>query len=351
MTNAVPRSSAPLARTLLSAAAFVVLVAGMRAASSVVIPLLLALFASILAAPVLAALEKRLPFVVALTLVAAGLTAIAVATPLLLGGSLLQFMDNLPVYQAQLGVLEEQIFRQLERWEVQISPQEFRELFDPAWFTRLLTRFLESLVRVTGDTVVVIVAACFMLTEAAWFPLKMRVIFHDRPEGPARIREIVINVRRYIVVKTGVSLATGLLLGLANWAAGVDYPGLWGFIAFLLNYIPTVGSIIAGVPPILLAIVGGDYVAAALLTAAYAAVNQLFGSVIEPQLMGRRLGLSPLVVFASLLFWGWALGPVGMLLSAPLTMSVRIALDSFDETRAIAVMLGGKPKLTATVAH
>ena len=120
---------------------------------------------------------------------------------------------------------------------------------------------------------------------------------------------------------------------------GVDFAILWGLVAFLLNYVPIIGSIIAAIPAILLALIQLGVAPALLTCLGYVVVNVIFGSILEPRFMGRGLGLSTLVVFLSLVFWGWILGPVGMILSVPLTMIVKIALESSDDTHWIAVML------------
>jgi len=122
---------------------------------------------------------------------------------------------------------------------------------------------------------------------------------------------------------------------------GVDYAVLWGLLAFLLNFVPTVGSFIAAVPAVLLALVQLGALYAGLSLGGFIVVNLVMGNVIEPRLMGKGLDLSPLVVFVSLVLWGWVLGPVGMLLSIPLTIMIKIALESQHETRWISIMLGG----------
>jgi predicted PurR-regulated permease PerM len=131
-----------------------------------------------------------------------------------------------------------------------------------------------------------------------------------------------------------------LVIGLLVWACEVDYPVLWGVLAFLLNYVPNIGSILAGIPAVLLGFLQHGSLTALVLISGYAGVNIVMGNLIEPRFMGRGLGLSTLIVFLSLIFWGWVLGPVGMLLSIPLTMIVKIALESNKDTAWISVILG-----------
>jgi predicted PurR-regulated permease PerM len=142
-----------------------------------------------------------------------------------------------------------------------------------------------------------------------------------------------------------MSLATGIAVFILLVVVGVNYAVLWGLLAFFLNYVPNIGSIIAAIPAVLLALIQLGFVESVIVAAGFVIINLLVGNVIEPRFMGRGLGLSTLVVFLSLIFWGWVLGPVGMLLSVPLTMTAKIALDSREETRWIATLLG--PEISA----
>ena len=157
----------------------------------------------------------------------------------------------------------------------------------------------------------------------------------------SRIRDAIIY---YMSLKTVVSLFTGILAGVLVKALNVDYPVLWGLIAFFFNYVPNIGSFIAAVPPVLLALIQYDFKWAMVMAIGYAAINGIIGNFVEPRMMGKGLGLSTLVVFLSLVFWGWVLGPVGMLLSVPLTMIVKIALENFEQTRWLAILLGTNPE-------
>jgi AI-2 transport protein TqsA len=143
-----------------------------------------------------------------------------------------------------------------------------------------------------------------------------------------------------MVIKTLISLATGILVGIGLSVLGVDFPVLWGFLAFLLNYVPNVGSTIAAIPAVLLAYIQLGFGRAVTAAAVYMVVNFILDNVIETKLMGRRLGLSSLVVFLSLIFWGSLLGPVGMVLCIPLTMTVKFACENNKDTQWIAVLLG-----------
>ena len=145
-------------------------------------------------------------------------------------------------------------------------------------------------------------------------------------------------------IKTVISVLTGLLIGIWTSLLGVDFPIVLGLLAFLLNYVPNIGSMIAAVPAVLSAFIELGIGPAAVTGLGYVVVNTVMGNIIEPRFMGRGLGLSTLVVFLSLLFWGWVLGPVGMRLSVPLTMTVKIALDANEQSRWLAILLGSDVK-------
>ena len=193
-------------------------------------------------------------------------------------------------------------------------------------------------------TFIVVLVAIFILLEGSALPEKMRGVHGLSSDTWQRLSQIVADVRRYMFLKTVMSLVTGALVALWLLAVGVDFPIVLGFLAFVLNYIPTIGSIVAALPGILLAFIEFGFGTAALTTLAYVVINVGISNGIEPRYLGHGLGLSPLVVILSVLFWGWVLGPMGMLLAVPLTMSVKIALDSSDDTRWIALLMSGRPR-------
>ena len=207
---------------------------------------------------------------------------------------------------------------------------------------------LSSVVVMLGNTVVVGLVLTFILLEAGTFPHKLELAFGSG--GPLRAAEEASRkVARYLMVKTAFSATTGLLCwGLCS-ILGVELAGLWGLLAFMLNYIPNVGSFIAAIPPLLLALVGPTWVTAIWVATGYGAINFVLGNLLEPRFMGRSLGLSPLVVVLSLLFWTWMWGPAGALLSGPLTVILKLSLESSRETRWLAVLLGPGHEAMAAV--
>jgi len=154
--------------------------------------------------------------------------------------------------------------------------------------------------------------------------------------------KFVNDIRRYMVIKTGICLVAGVAIGLWLFFLGVDFPVLWGFLAFLLHYVPNLGGVMAAVPAVLLALLTLGPGSAVLVAAGYLVIGFSLGNWVEPRLMGRKLGLSTLVVFLSLIFWGGLVGPIGVILCIPLTMSVKFAFETNENTRWIAILLGSE---------
>jgi AI-2 transport protein TqsA len=186
------------------------------------------------------------------------------------------------------------------------------------------------------------VTTIFILFETSILPGKIRKAMENNTEAFDNLATIAGDVKKYLALKTAISLVTGILIAIWLMFLGVKYPILWGLIAFLMNFVPNIGSIVAAVPACALALVQLGVYPAVLAVVGYLVVNITLGNIIEPRIMGQRMGLSTLVVFLSLVFWGWILGPVGMLLSVPLTMTVKIILESHPDTRKLGILLGSQ---------
>lgn len=333
-------------RFLLTAAAFVVFVAGMREAAAFIVPFLLAIFIAIICAPAVFWLTRRkVPTFLAVLLVMLGIVAVGMLLGALVGTSVDTFIANQPLYQQRLKEEAATLLALLTHFGIDIPKQQFLDLVDPGAAMRMATSMLTSFGGILTNMFLILLTVVFMLFEAAGFPAKLRAAFANSELPQDYMNKVAAGIKRYLAMKTLVSLGTGITV--YAWVAllGVDFPILWGLLAFLLNYVPNIGSIIAAVPAVLLAFIQFGGIRALIVAGGYILINVIFGNIIETKVMGRGLGLSTLVVFISLVFWGWILGPVGMLLSVPLTMTVKIALESGEDTRWIAVLLGDEPKV------
>jgi predicted PurR-regulated permease PerM len=264
------------------------------------------------------------------------------AIAVMVGGSIQEFTREAPKYRTRIAEMYGEFIHWLQVRGVPLTERVSDELINPADALDMMTGTLRRIAAVLSNLLLVFLTIVFILFEASGFPAKLQKAF-GKPESSERFEKIRWEIQRFLGIKSIISLATGILIGTSMWLVGIDFPMLWGGLAFLLNYIPTLGSVIAGVPPVVLAMItlGPGY--ALVVALIFLTVNITLGNLVEPYLMGRRLGLSTLVVFLSLVFWGWIWGPVGMLLSVPLTMIVKIFVDNFEDLRWLAVLLDRAP--------
>ena len=329
-------------RLLLTLAAFVLVVAGLRAATDILIPFLLSLFIAIIVTPLLNGLRGRgLPTWASIIIIIVIIVTLGFLVAVMVGSSLTDFSSSLPAYQQGLKAKTIDLLSFFEAKGLKISDQTFTELIDPGAAMRLTSKLLTGMGNLLGDTFLILLVVVFMLLEAATFGNKLERAIHSESPEVERFKVFTENINRYMVIKTWTSLGTGIIA--TTWLSilGVDYALLWGLLTFMFNYIPNIGSILAAIPPVLLALIQLGPWSSLAVALGYLAINLSIGGFVEPRVMGKGLGLSTLVVFLSLLFWGWVLGPVGMILSVPLTMSMKIALSSFEETRWLSILLGG----------
>ncbi len=328
---------------LLAVASFVVIVAGMRAAEAILVPFLLSVFLAVISAPPLFWLERKgFPKSLAMLTVVAGIVCILLLMGAIIGSSVDAFTQKLPEYQSHLGATTDAVLTWLHEKGIRISDPEVAKYLDPGAILRLVANTLNGLGGVLGNTFLIFLTVVFILFEASSFPVKLRAILGSQDASLGDFAKFTENVRRYLAIKTWTSFATGIAVAVWLKLLGVDFAILWGLLAFLLNYIPNIGSIIAAVPAVLLALLQLGVGAAVWSASGYLVINVIIGTVIEPRFMGRHLGLSTLVVFVSLVFWGWVLGPVGMFLSVPLTMTLKLAMENEQRTRWIAILLGSE---------
>ena len=323
------------------AAAFVIVIAGMRAAEPIIVPFLLSVFLAVISAPPLFWLERKgLPRWAAMLLVLSGIVAVAMALTALVGNSLADFSREIPEYKARLNAYALLLLEWLQGHGLNVSKEEAFGLLDPGAAIQLVGDVFNGFGGALTNAFLIFLTVVFILFETSSFPHKLRAVVDDPEHSLQQFHTFSENLKRYLAIKTIASLGTGVVIGVLLAVLGVDYAVLWGLLAFLLNYVPNIGSVIAAVPAVLFALIQLGVGTATAAAVGFIITNIVVGSVIEPRFMGRGLGLSALVVFVSLVFWGWVLGPVGMFLSVPLTMTVKIALSSNQDTQWIAVLLG-----------
>ncbi len=331
---------------LISAASLVVILAGLKAAASIVTLLLVAVFIALVSTPALLWLRrKRVPSPFAVLLVGLLVVAALAGLAVLLGASLNGFVQELPVYTEKMNSQMGRLLDWLRGRGLDVDILQMLKSVRPASVMSVVGNVFAALGGVLGNSFVIVLVVIFILIEVPTFESKFRVAFGDAGNKLDRMGIIAANVVRYLGLKTLVSLITGAWIAIWVAAVGLDFPLLWGLLAFLLNYIPTFGSVVAAIPPVLLALVLLGPAKAGLVGLGFLLANLVMGNIVEPRLMGKSMGLSTLVVLLSLLGWGWILGTGGMFFAVPLTMALKIILEGNERTRWFAVLMGpGKRK-------
>ena len=319
-------------------ASLIILIAGLKSASDIVTLFLLAiLLTAISLAPFDWLKKKGASDSVAMLTVLFILWIVITALVVLLGSSLTNFLATLPTYQVKLEGVWTSLQKLLVNYGIMEENFDALEQVNPGQALTLAGNVFSGFSSMLSNSFLIVLVFVFMLMEVSSFKNKLAII---SPDSLGSVNKVVYSLKKYFGIKTLTSLATGILVSIGLAILGVDFPILWGALAFLLNFIPNIGSIIAAVPAVLLAFLQlpiGYGIATIVL---FFAINFFIGSVIEPRLMGKSLGLSPFVVFISLIIWGWVLGTVGMLIATPLTITLKIILDSREETKNIGILLG-----------
>ena len=336
-----PDKSHPLARFIFVAAAVVFIIWGISQTQTVLVSFLASLFLAVLATPPLLWLQRRrVPVVVAVLIVVAALVLVLAVIGVVVGTSIHSFSATLPQYQ---GRIQEQVaaFSGFLMSKGIAPPDELLlKYVNPGAIMDLTVGVFAKLGSIFSNILLIVLTVIFILLEATSFPAKLRAALGDPHQAFPQFTKFFDDMKRYMIIKTLLSLATGTLVTILLFVVGVDFAVLWGFVAFFLNYVPSIGSTIAGVPAVLLTLVQFGIGRAVIVAAGYVVINFALDYGVEKRLMGRKLGLSTLVVFLSLLFWGSLLGPVGAVLCIPLTMTLKFALESSETTKWIAVLLG-----------
>ncbi len=345
-------------KALLMLAALALLIAGLKAAQGFFIPILIAFFIATVSFPLLNFLrEKKVPRVVAVLLTVAFdfifLAALAVLAITLIGDLQEKWNSRYAAeFAAHIRDGSQSLAQTLTGYGVKDAEKKIAEAvnnnltnlqnirFEKIWDVG--TGVLGKVVGFLATSLITIILTIFMLSEARMFGRRIEAISLARGPNLSRMLSATRDIQRFLAIKTGVSVLTGVLAGTLCWAAGLDFYVLWGILAFFFNFIPVVGSIIAGVPPTILALFIDGVPNAVLVAGGYLLINNFLGNFVEPMLVGRRFGISTLVVVVSVVFWGWLWGPLGMLLAVPLTMVLKVILEGSDEFRWIGIAISAE---------
>lgn len=336
-------------RAAFMAACAVIVLAGVRAASSMIAPFLLAAFVAAVSLPALEWLRRL-----------GARTGVAILAVVLLNAGVLSFFAwialesivelraQLPAYVDRAQLLEESVRVRLRDVGLEIPPDYYATFVQPERLFEIATSAARNVTSVLSIGLLILLYLVFMLAESVAFPTKWRAVFGSQSRSIGGAARALKQVQRYLVLKTVISMITGTLVGLGAWLLDVDFALLWGFLAFALNYVPSIGSIVAAVPAVLVALLQYGPGRALALAGVYLVVNLSIGNVADPIIVGRELRLSPIIVIMSLVFWGFTLGLTGMFLAVPLTIALRIVLQSSTSLGRYALLMGPLPEPGAT---
>jgi len=330
-----------LTPTAIGVAAFVIILVGMKLAQSFLNPFLMALFITIICAqPIFWLKKKNVSTGLAVLIVIIGLLAVYTGLNWLVGSSLSFFIRDASKYSESLKEITESSGRFFSERGINIAVFGGAGALDLAKVMEYTQTVVNHIGEMVSNEITFIFLTIFLLVEIDGIRLKIMVMAKGSDATLEYWHIIGRKIRHYLSIKTMTSLATGVFVGLSLAIIGVDYSILWGLLAFLLNYIPTIGSIIAAIPGITFSLLQFGFPATFWTAGIYIFANVAIGSVLEPRIMGKGMGLSAFTVFFCLIFWGFILGPVGMFLSVPITMAIKFILDYNPKTKWIAVLLG-----------
>ena len=323
---------------LVIVASLFIILAGFKLSSTILIPILLAAFITIILTPLITYLSSKMHKVfVYITVIGLLVLSIGIFSKVVTN-SINSFRTNLPHYQSQLTLKAKPIEGTLATYGIDLNSIGALEEINPKSLLQYSLKMLKSISDLLGNITTIILLVVFMLLEVELFKEKMNKIFDDE-ETHKKLDSVMEKISKYFIIKVKYSALTGVIIYIGLLLLGVDNAVLWAMLAFGLNFIPTIGSIIAAIPAILITFVQFDMSIVFVVIALYLSVNIIVGSVLEPKAMGSGLGISTLVVFLSLLFWGYIFGMVGMFLSVPLTIVIKIILDENEKTKKLGILL------------
>lgn len=342
--NVQPRK-ADGARILIMIAAAIFILIGMRELRDLLIPIMLAAFLAIISYSITDILRKKLHFPHWLAVIC---TLIVDAGVIFAVGTLIRFLaaDMKNTLQSEVTLKFEEKYNDFINWldnwglgeearHVFSAPQDYlgmEKIFNVSQAVG------SSALSFMSITTLILVLMTFLLGEAPLFMRNFKAL-PNSVQGKQQVFSALKGIQRYLLIKTIASACTGLLAWWLCAAMDVPFAFLWGVVAYVLNYIPTIGSIVAAIPPILLALILGSVGDTVVVAAGYVGINFMIGNGIEPVFLGKQFGIATSVVLLSVLLWGWVWGPVGMFLAVPISVLIKLALENSKDLYWVAAII------------
>lgn len=336
-------AAAPRSGPIYALAAFVLVVLaalGLREIASLVVPILFGVFLALVASPMVEALERRgTSHRIALAAAIGMVLVVVLAAVAVIAVSISQLVVLIPRYEDRLAAVIADLRTFLSGYGIDIDPETIPGLLTPG----ALASFVQSTAGAIGRTA----GALFVLAFTMIYALAGAPSLRERAQGGlgeghaliAGVRHFGVDLRRFLVVRAQLGLFAAVLVFLLLLALSVPLPALWALLVFAASFIPNVGTILALVPPTILAMLDSGLGAAAAVVVGFTLINFAQDYLLQPRMMGLELNLSPLVIFVSIIVWAWILGPAGALLAVPLTVVVVAFLEAYPPSKGIALLM------------
>lgn len=337
----VDREGHSILRPLVAIAAFMVIVAGLKAASDLLGPILLSIFVVLVTAPITQWLRsRRVPGWLANTLVILGVVAVGLLLIVFLAASVAQLTTAVPEYRSLIDTQLAQLEALLASRGMESADLLNLGFLQPTRLIQLVVSFLTGLLGTVGNVGLTLFIFIYMLVGSQSFSQKLKVGLSHRPRLLNKILGFGQSVSLYLLIKGWLGAMAALGQTLLLLVLGVDFAVLWGVLSFLFNFIPNIGYIIALTPPLLLALLDSGIWSAVIVFVGYAVINNFFDMIVGPKFLGQGLDLSTLVTFLAVIFWTWILGPIGAFLALPLTVMFKtLVLETFPDSAILAKVI------------
>lgn len=328
---------------LIYVAAAVIIIAGIKISAKVINPILLAIFFSVIIYHPISWLKKKgVNGVLSIIIVIVGLLIVFVSLGGAVTSSILEFSQNLPEYKKQLHDITRSTVTLFGGYGINVSQDAVTGSFSASNTFGYASKLITSIGSLLSQIVLLFLVAAFILGETNSYPIKLKLVLSNPESSIGNITEITRNIRYYLGIKTVTGIIGGTLVTIVLLVMKVQFALIWGILVWLMRYIPNIGSVIAAIPIFLFVLIQEGIEGVFYVGIAYTAINFIIGQIIEPRFFSKSMNLSTLAVFISLVFWGYILGDAGMLLAVPITMALKISLETSESTKWMAVVLGSE---------
>ena len=327
---------------LIGIASLVLIVAGVKALSSLLSPILLSLFIVLVTYPIMTWLKRRgFPHWLAYAIVLFIVLSVGAFFVLFFTISFEQLADVVPNYVSQIEAQLNSLWQWLKELGFESEDIQSLQWLQPESIIQLVLSFISSLLNIFSNIGLTLLIFVYMLASAPTFAKQLRRGLRDNTSLLGQFQDFAHSTTSYLAIKSWVGALTAICQIILMWVMGVNFAVLWGVLSFLFNFVPNIGFYIALIPPVLLTLLNKGLWQAVILGVGYALINNFFDIVVAPRFLAKGLDLSVLVTFLAVIIWTWILGPIGAFMALPLTVMVKkLVLEPFPQTQLVASLLG-----------